>query len=122
MSRVRVSAGGISIGSGTWFCGGNAGITLEVKGVLVVVVTSGVAASTSVGGLLELEINDFKEFTNPPEWFVTKSLVSGATLNRVDKFFYLLQTCQIPIKRAVRRVIPITICTIRIALGGMDNG
>ena len=55
--------------------------TLEIEGVTVAIETSWVGASTSVGELLELEGNNFREFTNLPELFVTKSLISRATLS-----------------------------------------
>ena len=97
-------------------------MVLEVKGVSAVTGTLEVVASTLIGELLELESNVFKVFTNPPELFVTKSLIYRATLNRVDKFFFLLQTCQIAITRATRRETPINTCTIRITSSGMDNG
>ena len=105
--------------------GGSAGITLETFGVVgipVAIEVSGRGASTSAGGLLELESNDFREFTSLPKLAVTISLISGATLNKLAKFFFLLQTYQIAIMRAIKRVTPITIWTVKIALGGMDNG
>ena len=76
--------------------GGIAGIMLEtfrVVGISVAVKVPGRGASTSAGGLLELESNDFRELTSPSKLAVTISLISGATLNRVDKFFFFLQTC-----------------------------
>ena len=59
--------------------------TLEVEGVSVAIKTSWVGASTSVVELLELESNNFREFTNPPELFITKFLICRATLNRLSR-------------------------------------
>ena len=110
---------------GIWLHGGSAGITLEVLGVVVALLDvsgSGMGTSASAVGLLDLESKDFNKFTSPPELVATRSLISGATLNNVDKFFFLLQTCQIVIVRAAKRVNPITIWTVKIELGGMDRG
>ena len=79
-------------------------------------------ASTSATVLLDLESNDFKELTRPPRLEVTRSLISETTLNNVNKFFFLLHTCQTATAMVFNRVIPVTTWMVKIALGGVIRG
>ena len=80
---------------GTGLHGGKAGITLEVfrvVGISVAVDVLRMGASTSAGGLLELESNDFREFTSPPELAATRSLISDWNEPRFFSFAFSTST------------------------------